>query len=32
MIETVILAALAIVYFIGCITIHIYKWYKKRKE
>lgn len=24
MIETVILVALAIVYFIGCITVHIY--------
>lgn len=32
MIETVILVALAIVYFIGCITVHIYKWNKRRKN
>jgi hypothetical protein len=32
MIETVILIALAIVYFIGCITVRIYKWNKRRKN
>jgi len=32
MIETLILVALAIVYFIGYIIVRIYKWNKKRKN
>lgn len=32
MIETVILVALAIVYFIGYIIVRIYKWNIKRKN